>query len=250
MGISAQDVRHVFTQSVEPGDDVFIHVSLGRLGHFDAGVEDIVDALLEAISPGGTLIAMTDTRSFSTTGRFSMSQPSETGLLTEVIRNRPDARRSRVPMVSYAAIGPKAEYYTQEYHSHLDPESTIARLLDQDGKIMLIGIEYEKCTLYHLSEERHETPYNFYKTFEGVEVDADGNEIGPISQRYFVRKDMGVKKDPSIAGQMLEARGQSIVCELGDGKVRTFKARDFDQCCMDALDADPEAFLAASQPSA
>lgn len=151
--------------------------------------------------------------------------------------------RSRVPMVSFAAIGPRAEYYTREYNSHLDETAPITRLLEQDGKIMLMGVGYIKCTLYHLAEERHESPYNFYKTFEGVEVDETGRELGPISQRYFVRKDMGVKKDPAIAGSMLEERGESTVLTLGKGEVRTFKARDFDRCCMDALDKDPDAFL-------
>ena len=249
MGISAQDVRRVFSEALEPGDDVFIHASLGRMGHFDAGVEDIVDALLEAISPDGTLVVMTDTRSFAKTGRFSLSQPSETGLLTEVVRQRPEARRSRVPMTSFAAIGPLAEFYTQEYTAYLEPESTMARVLERDAKIMLIGIAYEKCTMFHVAEERLDLPYNAYKTFEGIELDADGKEIGPISQRYFVRRDMSIKKNPAIAGEMLEARGQSVVSQLGDGMVRTFKARDFDQCCMDALRADPEAFLVKTETS-
>lgn len=244
MSISAQEVRRVFSTALEPGDDVLVHSALGQLGHLEAGVEDVIDALIEAVGPGGTVIVMTDTRSFSKTGRFSMSQPSETGLLTELLRRRPQAQRSRVPMTSFAAIGPSANYYTQEYNSYLEEASTMARLLQRDAKIMLIGIGYEKCTLYHVAEERHGMPYNIYKTFEGVELDDCGKEIGPISQRYYVRADMSLKKDPSVAGVMLEDRAQSLILKLGEGKVRTFKARDFDRCCMDALDEDPQAFLA------
>lgn len=243
MRISGQEVRLVISEALEPGDDVLVHSALGQLGHLEDGVEDMIDALIQTVTPGGTVIVMTDTRSFSKTGRFSLSQPSETGLLTECFRQRPEAQRSRVPMSSFAAIGPSADFYTQEYNSYLEGQSTMARLLERDAKIMLIGIAYEKCTLYHVSEERHASPYNSYKTFDGVELDADGNEIGPIAQRYFVRRDMAVKKDPSIAGRMLEQRGQSVVSNLGQGKVRTFRARDFDKCCMDALEADSEAFL-------
>lgn len=242
MGVTAEQVREVFAQALEPGDDVMIHASLGAIGHFDAGVDDIIDALIEAVAPEGTVVVMTDTRSFAKTGRFSPLQPSETGLLTERFRQREDALRSIVPMVSYAAIGPNAAFYTQQYNSHLDETATMTRLLERDSKMMLFGIAYEKCTLFHLSEERNKSPVNFYKTFEGM-LTIDDRVVGPISQRYFVRQDMGVRKDPSIAGRMLEERGQAHVAPLGDGHVRTFKSRDFDQCCMDALAKDPEAFL-------
>lgn len=242
MGITPQEVREVFGQALDPGDDVMIHAALGSIGHFDAGVEDIIDALIEAVVPDGTLVVMTDTRSFAKTGRFSPLQPSETGLLTERFRQRENALRSIVPMVSYAAIGPNAAYYTQQYNSHLDETATMSRLLERDAKMMLFGIAYEKCTLYHLSEERNKSQVNFYKTFEGI-LTIDNKDIGPVSQRYFVRQDMSVRKDPSIAGRMLEERGQAHVAALGDGFVRTFKSRDFDRCCMDALANDPKAFL-------
>lgn len=243
MTISAERMREVFRKALTSGDDVLIHASLNRLGHFEGGIDDLITALLEAVAPNGTIIMMTDTRSFAKTGRFSLSQSSETGLLTERFRLHEGALRSAVPMVSFAAIGPHAEFYTQPYDSHLDDTATITRLLARDGKIMLMGVGYEKCTLYHLSEERHGTSYNFYKTFKGVLV-KDDEEVRPISQRYFVRRDMNVKKDPSVGGRMLEERGKARVAKLGNGVVRIFRARDFDAWCMEALDRDPFAFLA------
>lgn len=249
MIISADAVREVFTAALNPGDDVLIHASLGNLGHFEAGVDDVIVALQEAVGPTGTVIMMTDTRSFAKSGEFFMDQPSETGLLTEHFRLFPGVKRSCVPMVSFCAIGERSDFYTEVYHSHLDAEATITRLLERDGKIMLIGIGYEKCTLYHLAEERHKTPYNFYKSFEG-ELMEEGKAIRPISQRYFVRRDMNVKKNPAIGGIMLEERDQSHIAVLGDDVVRTFRARDFDACCMDALARDPDAFLEKSKPSA
>lgn len=243
MSISAEQVRQVFSESLRSGDDVLIHASLGRLGHFEAGVDDVIDALLEAIGETGTLVMMADTRSFSRSGTFSMDQPSETGLITERFRLREGVVRSRVPMVSFCAFGPRSAYYTRPYNSHLDPEATMTRLLEMDAKIMLLGVGYEKCTLYHLAEERHGTPYNFYKTFSGTLIDGE-QSIGPISQRYYVRRDMNVRKNPAVAGQMLEQRQQVHIAELGSGLARTFKARHFDSCCMDALAADPQAFVA------
>lgn len=243
MNITQADAVQAMSSVLRSGDDVLIHASLGRLGQLDAGVDALVDTICDAVGRSGTVVMMADTRSFARTARFSMDQPSETGLLTERFRLKRGVRRSCVPMVSFCALGARAEDYTQPYHSHLDRTATITRLLENDGKIMLMGVGYEKCTLYHLSEERHEVPYNFYKEFRGTLVE-NGEDAGPISQRYFVRRDMSVRKDPSVAGRMLEEGGGAQIIPLGSGVVRTFRARDFDACCMRALEADARAFLA------
>lgn len=242
--ISHQETLSAFKKALEPGDDVFVHASLGRIGHFEAGPDGVIEALCSAVGPSGTVIMMTDTRSFAKTGRFSMDQPSETGLLTERFRLTPGVKRSCVPMVSYCAKGPKAEYYTQPYHSHLDETATLTRLLAQDGKIMLLGIGYEKCTLYHLSEERYQTPSNFYKEFRGI-IAQKGKPDRPIAQRYFVRKDLALQKDPAIAGIMLEKQKMATVFSFGNDAIRVFRARSFDNCCMELLKKDPNAFLSA-----
>lgn len=240
--ITLDDFRAAMADVLTPGEDVLIHASLGGLGRVEGTVEDIIAAIRAPMGSGATLVMMTDTRSFAKTGRFSMSQASETGLLTECFRLSPGVVRSCVPMVSFCAIGPRAAEYTQVYHSHLDDSATITRLLANDGRILLIGVGYEKCTLYHLSEERIGVPYNKYKEFDGFLVE-DDRLIRPISQRYFVRADLTIRKDPSIAGRMLEQEGGARIRKLGQGIVRSFAARDFDSCCMEALCRDADAFL-------
>lgn len=240
--IQAEETFRTMAAALSPGDDVMVHASLGRLGRFEPGVETIIDALVAAVGPQGTVLMMTATRSFAKTGRFDIGQPSETGLLTEAFRQRPGVARSLVPMASFAAEGARAGEYLQTYHSHLDATAPLTRLLENDGRILLLGVGYQKCTLFHLAEERHATPGNFYKSFEGVLTDG-GRVLAPITQRYFVRRDMSLKKDPSIAGRMLEERGQAAILPIGDGVIRAFRAREFDACCMEALAKDPSAFL-------
>lgn len=242
MMIDLQNFRDAMSAVLPEGDDVLIHASLGALGRIDTSVEDVIEAIRAPMGPEATLVMMTDTRSFAKTGRFSVSQPSETGLLTETFRRMPGVLRSCVPMVSFAALGPRAEEYTQRYDSHLDDSATITRLLANDGRILLIGVTYNKCTLYHLSEERVGAPYNTYKTFLGTQVE-DGHQVGPISQRYFVRSDLSTRKNPLIVGRLLEARGSVSARKVGDGWVRSFKARAFDACAMQAIRDDPDAFL-------
>ena len=240
--IQAKDTFRAMAAAVSPGDDVMVHASLGRLGRFEPGAETIIDALIAAVGSQGTVLMMTDTRSFAKTGRFDIDQPSETGLLTEKFRQYSGVGRSMVPMVSFAAKGARAGEYIQTYHSHLDATAPLTRLLENDGQILMLVLDYKKCTMYHLAEERFKVQENFYKTFQGVLMDGD-RELAPISQRYFVRRDMSVKKDPSIAGQLLEDRQQVKTIPLGKDVVRSFKARDFDKCCMDALANNPSAFV-------
>lgn len=240
--ISTDDAAKVIAKVLTSGDDVMVHASLRVLGEFPDGLEEVIEAFLSIVGEQGTLVMMTDTRSFAKTGRFDINQPSETGLLTETFRQRPGVSRSVVPMVSFAAKGRRAEDYLHTYHSHLDATAPLTQLLKNNGKILLFGVGYEKCTLYHLSEERYGISENFYKTFSGVLCDGV-RVLAPISQRYFVRRDMAVKKDPSIAGRMLEERGLATTLPLGDGFIRCFKARDFDACCMDALGSCKHAFV-------
>ncbi len=240
--ISQQEVVDAFSQLLSSGDEVMIHSSLKPLGHFDAGVDAIIDALCDAVGPTGAVLMMTDTRSFAKTGRFAMDQPSETGLLTERFRQRKGVLRSPAPMASFCAWGRKAEHYTEPYNSFLDEASPLNRLLEADGKIMLMGIGFDYCTLYHLAEERMKSSYNFYKDFKGYLIE-DGVEKEPISQRYFVRRDMNISKSPARAAEAFESEGGIQSASLGDGLLRVFNARAFDDCCMRTLQADPNAFI-------
>lgn len=242
MMITDQETKLVMKSLLVPGDDVLIHASLSPIGHFVAGIEALIASICDAVTESGTVIMMTDTRSFAKTGVFSLEQPSETGLLTECFRKMRGVRRSCVPMVSFCAWGARSEEYTQPYHSHLDDTATISRLLQNDGKIMLFGIGYEKCTLYHLSEERHNLPYNCLKEFRGV-LRQEGSLDQEIAQRYYVRKDLSTQKDPRVAGAMLESKNLVKTLPLGNDFVRIFKARDFDECCMEALEKNKNAFL-------
>ena len=144
-------------------------------------------------------------------------------------------------MVSFSAYGERSAQYTQIYNSHLDETSPLTNLLKNNGKIMLFGIGFEKCTLYHLAEERNLVPYNFYKTFEGNLI--KGDQKIPISQRYFVRKNLAVKKSNTTVTNLMFERSLVKSSNLGKGKIYVFNAKDYDDCCMEVLNDNPLAFV-------
>ena len=239
--IYSDDIKKVFENLIKEGDDLLVHSSLKNIGFFDPSPEIIIDNLEKILTELGTLIMMTDTRSFAKTKTFSLTQKSETGLLSEYFRKRSNVKRSKVPMISFCASGARSSQYTEIYNSYLDNSSPFSHLLKNNGKIMLFGIGFQKCTLYHLAEERYKVPYNFYKTFKGNLI-SKGQKV-PISQKYFVRKNLETKKDNRLATEMMINKKLLKKAILGSGEILVFNAKDYDECCMEILKHNRLAFL-------
>lgn len=235
------DIKKVFENLIKPGDDLLVHSSLKNIGFFNPSPEIIIENLEQVLTEFGTLIMMTDTRSFAKTKSFSLSQKSETGLLSECFRKRLNVKRSKVPMISFCASGERSSLYTEIYNSYLDKTSPFTHLLKNNGKIMLFGIGFQKCTLYHLAEERYKVPYNFYKTFKGHLI--CGDQKVPISQRYFVRKNLETKKNNIAATDLMMKKSLIKKAKLGSGEIIVFNAKDYDECCMEILKSNKLAFL-------
>ncbi|MBO8232386.1 hypothetical protein CU311_06785 [Prochlorococcus marinus str. MU1402] len=235
------DIKKVFENLIKPGDDLLVHSSLKNIGFFHPSPEIIIDNLEKILTELGTLIMMSDTRSFAETKSFSLTQKSETGLLSECFRKRSNVKRSTVPMISFCASGARSSLYTEIYNSYLDKSSPFTHLLKNNGKIMLFGIGFQKCTLYHLAEERYQVPYNFYKTFKGHLI--SGDQKVPISQRYFVRKNLKTKKNNRVATELMIKKNFLKKEILGSGEILVFNARDYDECCMEILKCNRLAFL-------
>src|SRR5690348_12498797 len=92
----AADLRHL---GLAPGMTVLVHSSLSRLGHVVGGAEAVVDALVTAVAPGGTVLFPTLTGS----ERDGPDCPPQmdvrrtacwTGRIPECARQRSEARRS------------------------------------------------------------------------------------------------------------------------------------------------------------
>ncbi len=146
-------VRDLRRLGLRRGMDVMVHSSLSKIGHVVGGAEAVVDALLDAIGPAGTLL-MPSFNHGSARVFNPMATPTTNGAIPQAMWRRPDAVRSLHPTHSVAAIGPKAEPWCRD---HLKvgiwaPDSPIGRLVHGGGYLLCLGVTHTMSTAYHVAE--------------------------------------------------------------------------------------------------
>jgi aminoglycoside 3-N-acetyltransferase len=138
-------------------------MSFKAVGAVEGGAGGFIDALLEALGPAGTIMANTYTEHFGLsrikTGRVDYvfdyrTTPCNTGLIPEMIRQRPDALRSRHPVTSVAAIGCMARYLTEGHGVDAPAYSPYSRLAEINGKYLSIGIGKRLVGFRHEAQYR------------------------------------------------------------------------------------------------
>lgn len=167
---------------VTPGDTLLVHASLSALGWVCGGAQAVVDALMETLTPSGTLVVPTHTGQYTDptawtnppvpdhwvdTIRQEMPpfRPDVTpsrgvGAIPECLRCYPDAVRSEHPTVSFAAWGAGADDIVADHGLDygLGEASPLARIYERDGDVLLLGVGHDANTSLHLAEYRADVP--------------------------------------------------------------------------------------------
>jgi aminoglycoside 3-N-acetyltransferase len=167
---------------VRPGEILLAHSSLSSLGWVCGGAVAVVQGLLDALGPDGTLVVPTQSGDLSdpahwgnppvpqewwATIRASMPfydplvTPSRgVGVVPETVRTWPGALRSAHPLTSFAAIGAQAAAVTDGHarDCQLGERSPLARLEALHARVLLLGAGYDTCTSFHLAEYRIPSP--------------------------------------------------------------------------------------------
>ena len=221
---------------LKAGDTVVVHSSLSSFGQVEGGVEAVVDALLEVVGPRGTLAV--PTFNFEP-GVFDLgATPSITGRITEAVRRRPGAIRSKHPTHSVTAIGPLAQAIT-ENHDKVDPfgrGSALFKLLQAKGKVLQLGTTQTTCSMVHVAEEIVGVPFLERQRNVGVKM-PDGKVI-----RKWIRRP-GCSQGFNVLDEPLRQRGQLAETIIGKCRARLMSARDLVQAAVEMLQADPESLL-------
>ena len=89
------------------GGIIVVHTSYKSLGGVEGGAETVIDVMRELVGPKGTvLFPAFNFQSWTETHYFDVLEtPSKMGMITELARLRPDAKRTPHPIYSFLRFG-------------------------------------------------------------------------------------------------------------------------------------------------
>ncbi len=138
---------HLRELGVNEGDTLFVRATLQKLGKIEAPFKKtIMDALLEAVGPEGTLLTLGFTKSFflgigadKPEHIYTQDTMPETGALGKLFHAHPQCKRSTHPTNSYLAIGKNAQVLTENHNENSLSYDPMGTLIELKGKMLLLG---------------------------------------------------------------------------------------------------------------
>lgn len=226
---------------VREGDALLVHSSLSSLGRVRGGADAVIDALLDAVGPQGTVCVPTHT--WDRVGaRNPVFDVRETaccvGLIPETFRRRPGAVRGLHPTHSCAAIGPLKEELLRGHETQVTPcgsRSPYQRLMRFGGRIVFLGVDLRVNTSFHALEEMAGVPWLFDRFEMLYAVDAEGRRVAVPSRRHcdWLPRDFP-KMEP-----VLEREGALVRGQIGAADVLVVEAAGMERVVMPMLAENP-----------
>jgi aminoglycoside 3-N-acetyltransferase len=232
------------------GDLLFIHSSLFNFGlPSDCSISEvpskIFNKLQNTIGAEGTIAVPTFNFDFCNGLPFNIQEtPSKImGVFSEFVRKHPQAKRSKHPMQSIAAVGPMTDFIIEnDTESSFSPDGPFDRLKTLEGKILLLGADINSVSMIHYVEEKCKVPYRYWKTFEGTYIDK--NISTTKSYKMYVRsmetnpllKINGIERELKKTDKLLES-------QIGSGFIRIFNISDFVSIAEDFIAQNPYFFV-------
>jgi aminoglycoside N3'-acetyltransferase len=221
---------------VEPGGVLLVHASYRAIRPVEGGPQGVIDALIEAVGPNGTIVMPSwsgdDDRPFDPTAASS----ADLGVIADTFWRQPGAVRTAHPF-TFAALGPEARRITSD-PLPMPPhrlESPIGRAWELDAQILLLGVGHDSNTTIHLAEVLGGAPYRVPKhithVVDGRAMRIDYGENDHCCQRF------------ALADGWLRERGLQREGPVGHGRARLVRARDVVDVVVDQVRRDPVIFL-------
>ena len=229
---------------LKSGDTVMVHSSLSKLGWVVGREITVIDALLDTITPDGTLIMP----AFSYIGgnperwkyppvpeswwpiikdespvfRPDVFPVSGVGRIPEVFRSYPDVCRSSHPQLSFNAWGKhdKAITSCQRLEDSFGKDSPLAKLYALEGKVLLLGVGHNSNTSLHYAEVIVNDPKH-PREKSGISIFVEGEAV----RKEWIEMDYRSDDFPEI-GKAYEKSIDYQPHKIGQAESRLFQMRE------------------------
>lgn len=237
---------------VKNGDTICVHSELFKFGSMSKAKNDFLAGIIAALSQSigandgsGTLLIPTFTYKFCQNKIYDKNNTKcEVGVLGEYFRKFNGVLRSNDPIFNFAILGKNKNEYNLKHDSCFGKNSAFEMMVKNNAKIITFGSINIGYTLAHYIEEILQVPYRYYKDFNGIIIDKNG-EQKPCLIKYFVRK-LDEKRTIFGSQKVIDVflkEGVLKVASLGGGQIGAMEAKDFFDVTLEYMKKDPYCFL-------
>jgi aminoglycoside 3-N-acetyltransferase len=245
MSVTYEELRDGLGRAgIGGGDVVFVHASVSKIGRLEGGMDTVIDALLDALGPGGTLAMPGFTFQFfeAEAPVFDVRRtPCWASKLYERFRTRLPVFRSHHVTHSMCAVGARARELTAAHSaSPCGPESPFVKLANWGAKILLIGVSHNSSTTFHAIEEQERVPYMRLREVKGATIIDEDGRRSPIET--FVHE-LSHHYDFNRMNETLKREGIQRESAIGGALVRCLDAGRMFAAAVREVRKDPEALM-------
>ena len=149
--IHKQDIKIQLEQlGIQKGMLLIVNADTLHMGYLNGGCQAVIEALMECVGYEGTIVVPTFTPQYKDPACQKDKPPRQQW---QFLRN--DAvLRSNHPLYSFAAWGKYAKLICDKHPLHfaLGKDSPLGKIYEMNGYCILLGCEYEACTMFHMAE--------------------------------------------------------------------------------------------------
>jgi aminoglycoside 3-N-acetyltransferase len=231
-------VAAVRSLGVQPGDLLLAHTSLKSFGRVEGGAVTVAQALIDIVSPGGTVVV--PTFNYGTLAYDPATSPSLTGAVTDAFWRLPGAMRSAHPTHAFAGFGPDAPPILRDHERvyPFGPASPLWRMWERDAWVVLIGCDHRASSMIHVAEEAMNVPYLGRTRVAHVQR---GHEVTDV----IVRRP-GCSNGFNVVDDPLRRAGKIRETLVGSAKLLLMRASDIFAAASVLLRNDPASLLCSA----
>jgi len=211
--------RQLLQLGVRTGGVLLVHTAFSKVKPIDGGPRGLIDALLAALGPEGTLVMPSMSDDDDHPFEVTRTPCYGMGVVADTFWRREGALRSDSPH-GFTALGPAAAMITTPHPVDVPhgPDSPVGRVHELDGQVLLLGVGHDADTTIHLAENLAGVGYSRAASATVLQ--------GGRPTRYHYREVDHCCENFALMDTWLESRGLQRRGIVGHGEARLARSAD------------------------